>query len=396
MQRSVATAFAHLYRMQTKQLNRPDVTEAQLRVTAACDKGDGQVAAHGPGNDWRCVVTWHLPGVEAAGTAIYQLDVTSDGRYVADGDGPKEVNGYFLVRTPTGDAPNPLWQFDGNVDLLPPPRRDDSMQVTRRRRRDEKGHFVLLGRRIGRRITLVTAGITAVGLAATGTAFAETHQFGTEQVGQSTDKGQVISSDQYIAPYGDRARHQRRQDHVVRGQPGRHPPRGLGHRRRRRADHRGPQDLEGAAARRQQRRGEPAHQRQRRGPGRPDVLARRLAAVARPDRRLHQVHRERRRQPRRPDEHHDPGRRAQARAGRPRRCSRPTAPPCTPRSTARTGWSPSTRRPVPSSRAGPWATPRAAWSRSAASSTSATRAGVRPSPATPRSTPTTPRCRPTR
>ena len=28
------------------------------------------------------------------------------------------MNGYFLVRTPTGDAPNPLWQFDGNVDLL--------------------------------------------------------------------------------------------------------------------------------------------------------------------------------------------------------------------------------------------------------------------------------------
>jgi ABC-2 type transport system permease protein len=37
---------------------------------------------------------------------------------MADGDGPKEVNGYFLVRTPTGDAPNPLWQFDGSVDLL--------------------------------------------------------------------------------------------------------------------------------------------------------------------------------------------------------------------------------------------------------------------------------------
>jgi ABC-2 type transport system permease protein len=28
------------------------------------------------------------------------------------------VNGYFLVRTPTGDAANPLWQFDGVVDLL--------------------------------------------------------------------------------------------------------------------------------------------------------------------------------------------------------------------------------------------------------------------------------------
>jgi ABC-2 type transport system permease protein len=63
-------------------------------------------------------VSWHLPGTTAAGNAIYQLDVTADGQYVADGDGPKEVNGYFQVRTPTGDAPNPLWQFDGNVDLL--------------------------------------------------------------------------------------------------------------------------------------------------------------------------------------------------------------------------------------------------------------------------------------
>jgi ABC-2 type transport system permease protein len=119
VQSSVATAFAHLYRLQTKQLNRPDVTEEQLRATATCNKGGGQVPAQGPGNDWRCVISWHLPDIEATGTAIYQLDATADGRYVADGDGPKEVNGYFQVRTPTGDEPNPLWQFDGNVELLP-------------------------------------------------------------------------------------------------------------------------------------------------------------------------------------------------------------------------------------------------------------------------------------
>ncbi|MFF0017112.1 ABC transporter permease [Streptomyces sp. NPDC005374] len=118
VQRSLATAFAHLYRMQTDQLHRPAVTEAQLRASAACTKSDGQAAQEGPGNDWRCVVTWHLPGAAVAGTAIYQLDIGSDGRFVADGDGPKEVNGYFLVRTETGDAPNPLWQFDGDVDLL--------------------------------------------------------------------------------------------------------------------------------------------------------------------------------------------------------------------------------------------------------------------------------------
>ncbi|MFF4763287.1 alkaline phosphatase family protein [Streptomyces sp. NPDC001292] len=78
------------------------------------------------------------------------------------------------------------------------------MQVTRRRQRVEKDHFDFLGRRIGRRIPLATAGITAVAVAAAGTAFAQTHQFGTDQVGQTTAQGQVVSSDQYIAPYGER------------------------------------------------------------------------------------------------------------------------------------------------------------------------------------------------
>ena len=118
LQRSLATVFANLYRMQTQQLHRPVVTPAQLRTAATCTKGDGLVTNSGPGNGWRCVVTWHLPGVDAVGTATYQLDVNADGRYSADGDGPMEVNGYFVVRTPTGDAPNPLWQFDGTVDLL--------------------------------------------------------------------------------------------------------------------------------------------------------------------------------------------------------------------------------------------------------------------------------------
>ncbi|QNN54977.1 ABC transporter permease [Nocardioides mesophilus] len=113
-----ATSFSHLYVLQTDRLRRPAVTSDQLRATARCDKGGGRVADTGPGSDWRCVVSWTLPGSTATGTAIYQLDVAADGRYVADGDGPKEVNGFFQVRTPTGDAPNPLWQFDGSVDLL--------------------------------------------------------------------------------------------------------------------------------------------------------------------------------------------------------------------------------------------------------------------------------------
>jgi ABC-2 type transport system permease protein len=118
LDRSLATAFAHLYRLQTAELHRPDVTEAQLRTRAACDRGGPRVDDVGAGDDWRCVVSWHLPGTTATGSAIYQLDVTPDGRYVADGDGPQEVNGFFALRTAAGDVPNPLWQFDATVDLL--------------------------------------------------------------------------------------------------------------------------------------------------------------------------------------------------------------------------------------------------------------------------------------
>ncbi|MFF7545094.1 phosphoesterase [Streptomyces canus] len=71
------------------------------------------------------------------------------------------------------------------------------MQVTRRRRSSEKV------RRLSRRTTLVTAGI-AVALGVTGTAVASTYQFGTQQVAQNTAKGEVISSDQYLKPYGSR------------------------------------------------------------------------------------------------------------------------------------------------------------------------------------------------
>jgi ABC-2 type transport system permease protein len=122
LQRSLATSFGYLYVLQSQELYHQRVTAAQLQTAAQCTKGSGLVAQDGPGNDWRCTVSWHLPGAgAAAGAAIYQLDVNPNGRYVADGDGPNEVNGYFVLHAPYGDAPNPLWQFDGLVDLLAPP-----------------------------------------------------------------------------------------------------------------------------------------------------------------------------------------------------------------------------------------------------------------------------------
>lgn len=118
LEASLARAYAHLYRLQTGELHRPAVTEQKLRTSASCDKGGGLESDSGPGNDWRCVVTWHLGGTGALGSAVYQLDVAADGRFVADGDGPQQVNGFFQIRTPQGDEPNPLWQFDGSVNLL--------------------------------------------------------------------------------------------------------------------------------------------------------------------------------------------------------------------------------------------------------------------------------------
>ena len=115
---ALSTSFSHLYVLQTELLHRPSVTAGQLGTATSCDKGGPRVEDEAAGAGWRCTVTWTLPGTTAVGTAIYQLEIAPEGRFVADGDGPKEVNGFFQVRTPTGDAPNPLWQFDGVVDLL--------------------------------------------------------------------------------------------------------------------------------------------------------------------------------------------------------------------------------------------------------------------------------------
>jgi YVTN family beta-propeller protein len=70
------------------------------------------------------------------------------------------------------------------------------MQVTRRR----------LDRKtlLRRRMPAITVGAAAVAVALAGTAAASTHQFGTDQVGQVTAQGQVVSADQYLAPRGER------------------------------------------------------------------------------------------------------------------------------------------------------------------------------------------------
>src|SRR3984893_13533058 len=71
------------------------------------------------------------------------------------------------------------------------------MQVTRQRR--EKPPLGLL--RIGRKPIVAVATFTALA-SGTAIAFAQTNQFGFEQVGQTTAQGLVVSSDQIINPIG--------------------------------------------------------------------------------------------------------------------------------------------------------------------------------------------------
>ncbi len=73
------------------------------------------------------------------------------------------------------------------------------MQVTRQRR--EKEPTGRLIRRMGRK-PLVAAAVFVVAATSTGVAFAQTNQFGFDQVGQTTDQGRVVSSDQIINPIG--------------------------------------------------------------------------------------------------------------------------------------------------------------------------------------------------
>ncbi|GGK77742.1 bifunctional YncE family protein/alkaline phosphatase family protein [Mangrovihabitans endophyticus] len=75
------------------------------------------------------------------------------------------------------------------------------MQVIRNRRAVRRRS----GRHLGRRMFVLTAGATAVLVAtAGGIAYAQTHQFGTDQVGQTTPRGLVVSADQYLDPIGQR------------------------------------------------------------------------------------------------------------------------------------------------------------------------------------------------
>jgi YVTN family beta-propeller protein len=77
------------------------------------------------------------------------------------------------------------------------------MQVTRNRKRADQDRLRFLGRFRGR-VAKTSAISLAIVAAGSGIGFASTQAFGTDQVGQTTDRGLVVSSDQYLKPIGER------------------------------------------------------------------------------------------------------------------------------------------------------------------------------------------------
>ncbi len=76
------------------------------------------------------------------------------------------------------------------------------MHVTRRR--VVKVNHAFFPRRTAGRIRLVAAGTAALAIASGGVSYASTQEFGTDQVGQITHRGQVVSGNQYLKPIGKR------------------------------------------------------------------------------------------------------------------------------------------------------------------------------------------------
>ncbi len=116
---SLATTYAHLYVRQQALQQHPVVTVDDLDATAECDRGDQATPDAGPGTDWQCVVTFLVDGAGTPATALYHLEVRTDGSYIADGEGPRQVNELRTLpvegASDGAEVLNPLWQLEGAV-----------------------------------------------------------------------------------------------------------------------------------------------------------------------------------------------------------------------------------------------------------------------------------------
>lgn len=107
---SVAATFAQLYLRAQQQQGRTDTGD--LRASAACTRGGGDTLDVGPGDDWRCLVTFTPTGVVAPQQVFYEVTLKPEGCWTADG--PPAVVGDATVTDVDGvRRVNPVYAFDG-------------------------------------------------------------------------------------------------------------------------------------------------------------------------------------------------------------------------------------------------------------------------------------------
>lgn len=116
LERSLPASFANIYVQQAKLLGHNGITARTLHAKASCDKGGPNVADHGPGADWICLMAWSDPNVPLPdGSAKFEINAHSNDCYTAGG--PSKYVGQLTITDTRGhDVPNPAFEFDSCFD----------------------------------------------------------------------------------------------------------------------------------------------------------------------------------------------------------------------------------------------------------------------------------------
>ena len=115
LQQALVPTFENLYVQQASILGIPGITPAGIGASADCDRGGPKVPDVGPGPNWICMVTWRDNHSQPQ-TGKFELKVKTDATYV--GGGPFKIVGLATITDTHGkDVPNPVFEFDGAINL---------------------------------------------------------------------------------------------------------------------------------------------------------------------------------------------------------------------------------------------------------------------------------------
>ena len=108
---AVGSSFASLYTRAQEQQGRTEVTAAALGASATCQRGGGGTLDVGPGDDWRCLVSFRPPG-SAPQQVRYDVTLKPEGCYTAAGP-PAIVGDATVIDVEGVRRQNPIYAFDG-------------------------------------------------------------------------------------------------------------------------------------------------------------------------------------------------------------------------------------------------------------------------------------------